>query len=181
MSGASRIFFGLCLAALCGCSRCDDQPEKPKPDRAALPRERVRALSSARGPALSGFRGRLEQESKDRPAVPLKAEDVLAAFEKDGIVLDRKRQQMASPHFARYCMSAHTGEKVQITVCEHESAERADEHVAATQKLERPERRIAKSGTTTVLTRRDLNNDAEGPVVDKIMRSFEAMKPADAN
>ncbi len=131
-----------------------------------------------RGPSIGGFRQRLEQEAKDRPAVPLKAEDVLAVFEKDGIVLDRKRQQLASPHLARYCTSAHTGEKVQLTVCEHESVERAEEHVKATQKLERPECRIARNETTTVLARRDLNSDVEAPLVDRVFRAFETTKVA---
>lgn len=177
MSVASRLCFGVLLVVLPGCSSCEGA-EKAKPEVESSPNGRaLRPLGSAmRGPSISGFRQRLEQEAKDRVPVPLKAEDVLATFERNGVALDRKRQQMASPHFAKFCLSAHAGEKVQITVCEHETEDRAEENVKATQRLERPERRIARSGTTTLLLRRDLNSDVEVPLVDKLIRSFEAIK-----
>lgn len=179
MSPAFRLVLGLCLASLPGCSSCErDENAKPESQLQGRLKDRmVRPLASAmHGPSISGFKQRLEQEAKDRTAVPLPAETVFAAFKKDGVGLERERQQMASPHAAKYCLSAHAGQKVQVTVCEHESVEGAKEHVSATQKLERPERRVARNGTTTVLTRRDLNNDVEAPLVDKIMRAFEALK-----
>jgi hypothetical protein len=178
MRAAPGLLFGVAFAFACSaCSGCDGAEAA----KVTSSTSHVRPLTSQHGPTISGFRQRLEEEAKTRPQVPLKAEQVFASLEKEGVVLDRKRQQMASPHLARYCMSAHTGQKVQITVCEHESDERAEEHVKATQRLERPERRIAKNGTTTTLTRRDLNNDVEAPMVDKILRTFEAMKSAPAD
>lgn len=167
------------LALVPGCSGCDKHEqvtsELPSPNRQLRPV----ASGAMRRQALGGFRQRLEEEAQNRPPAPLKAEDILAAIEKDGVVLDRKRQQMASPHFAKYCMSAHTGTKVQLTVCEHESEERAAENVTSTQKLERPERRIAKNGMTTLLVRRELSNDSETPLVEKILRSYERIGQAD--
>lgn len=127
---------------------------------------------------LRAMRLRLDEEASARPPVPLRVEASFDAFEKDGIKLERKRQQLGTPYLASFCMSAHTGVKVQLTVCEHESEERADENVKALQKLERPERRVVKNGTTTLLIRRDLNNEAEAPLVDKLVRAFEHLGPA---
>lgn len=134
------------------------------------------AMPAGRASVAAPFHQRLEAEARGRPPVALTAEEALAAIERDGVPLDRKRQQLASPHQASYCMSAHAGIKVQLTVCEHESEERAEEHVKATNKLERPERRIAKNATTTLLARHDLNNDSEAPLVTKALRAFEQLR-----
>ncbi len=173
MRAACSLVFGVCLAVLSGCSGCESG-DAANPDREA---SSARALASTRVPSISGFRQRLAQEAEQRQVVALPVEDVFASLEKAGVALDRTRQQMASPHFARFCMRAHTGKRVQITVCEHDSDERADENVNATRTLERPERRIAKNATTTLLARRDLNDDVEAPVVERIMRTFETLKP----
>lgn len=166
------------LLACCGlpaCSGCSDKKDQASKEPArAFPT----ALPSAAG-RFAPLRQRLVEEAEHRVAVPLKTEDIFAALEKDGVALERKRQQTASPHFASYCMSAHAGVKVHVTVCEHESDERAEENVKSIQRVERPERKIVKNGQTSLLVRRDLNNDAEAPLVDKILHVFEQLEGAE--
>ena len=140
-----------------------------------MPSQRVRIVDAAAMKTMQGFRGRLENEAKTRPEVPIKAEEVLAALEKDGITLERKRQQLASSQHASYCLGTRTGKRIQITVCEYASVEQAEESVKRTQKLERPERRIERLGQLTLLTRRGLNQDEDAPLVDKVFTTFLAL------
>lgn len=167
---------------LSGCSGCDKGKEKAKresslPLTVGLAKDRVyRADGGLR--TMAGFKQRLEEEAKARTDVPLKADAVLAELEKQNIPLERKRQQLAASHLARYCMSGHAGQRVQITVCEHESEERAEEYVKNTQKLERPERRIARIGVTSMLIRRDITSEDEVPLVERAFKAFESLADA---
>ena len=175
----SRCVFGAALVLLSGCSGCHETGPAPSGEPSVVtPRGHKQLSRLGVGDGGVGFlamRQRLEEQASNRPKAPLPPEAVLAAYEKAEVALDRKRQQLATPFMASFCMSAHAGNKVKLTVCEHESLERAEENVKALQKLERPERRIAKNGTTTLLVRRDLNDDSEAALVDKLVRIFDGL------
>lgn len=167
MRNASRALFGLGLlgsSVWLGCSRAEPDVGQPPTLTSGIPSTHLPPL-----------RQRLVDEASRRVPVPLTTEQVFGALEKDGVTLDKKAQQTASPHYASYCMTAHTGAKVHLTVCEHESEERAEENVKAIRLVDRPERTIVKNGRTTLLTRRDLNNDSEAPLIDRIVHSFEQL------
>lgn len=170
-----------CVTGTAACSGCSETspPVVSKEPDPSVSRAKGAIARTATSGRFAPLRQRLAEEASHRIEVPLKTDEVFAALEKDGIMLERKRQQTASPHFASYCMSARTGVKVHVTVCEHESEERAEENVKAIQRVERPERKIVKNGQTTLLTRRDLNDDSETPLVEKVIRVFEQMNGAD--
>ena len=61
----------------------------------------------------------LEKEAKSRPAGTAKAEDVLAAIEKQGVKLQGRNQALGSIIGAAYCLGADTESMVGVMVCEY--------------------------------------------------------------
>lgn len=186
--------WGLLLATmgLGGCSGCGSEapkaegttPKVVEATSAAGDRVSERSLKNSRRLLIDGgavsranFSERMKEEADARVAVTFTAERVFEKLEGDGISLDRKRQALAKSSQARYCMTAHAGNKIQVTVCEHEDELQAQAYVTKVEELARPERRATRRESTSLTVRRGLKGDEQDlPLVDKINASFAALK-----
>ena len=111
------LFFGLAVTA---CSRKETSKA---------------AVVVHRAPMRGGSLGeRLVQESKAHPEAALKADAVYSALEKNGFGLKERKQYLASPVGAAYCLAADSDADLAFTVCEYESDAAAEKgRIAALQ------------------------------------------------
>ena len=130
----TKVVAGVLLAGLVGLAACARQSATTAPDAGAV------AASSASGPIPSGssagaaapstsstpsgpyglvLADRLNQEAAGRPTDTPKAEDVLAAIAKSGVVLEGQAQHLASPIGARFCIGAKSPQHLSMSACEY--------------------------------------------------------------
>lgn len=122
------------------------------------------------------FGAMFANEASSRPAGPVKTEDVLDAFRKEGIQLDTVRQHLARPYGARYCVGAMVGTAIALSVCEYVDPQAATDGRASALKIPLANREV-QINTATTLTVREVEKtpDADA-VVKRLFATFARVK-----
>lgn len=115
-------------------------------------------------------------EADNRPTGTIKAEDVLAAFRKDGVELDKVRQHLGRPYGARYCVGAMAGTAVAISVCEYIDPDAANAGAEASRKLVLANREIQINQSTSLTVREVEKTPAADALAKKLFESFGKLK-----
>jgi hypothetical protein len=112
---------------------------------------------------------RLTAEQKTRPQGPLRAENVYDALEKAGVPITTRRQHLASPFLAQYCLGAETGERFAFSVCEYPDAKAAKAGRSEAEKIHIPNRTVTQN-KTSVLVVLDLEKSKESGAIAQTAR-----------
>lgn len=106
-------------------------------------------------PLGTSIGGMLQAEQLARPSGTPRAEDVIAALGKDGVVVEDVKQHLGAPVGAKYCVGGTTKNGVAMSICEYESATAAEAGRATSQKafgaIEGREIFLRKATTLTML------------------------------
>jgi hypothetical protein len=153
----------LLLLAVAACDRGGPEvraaaPEPP-PATTAAKAAAASAGALAAAPAVAtpapgtSIAEQLQREAAGRPAIPLRAEQVLAALQGAGIHLDTPRQVIGLTVRASYCLAASGSAGLGVAVCEYPD----DAAAAAGQQYSidrfgamQPNRRIERKGALTL-------------------------------
>jgi hypothetical protein len=172
---AALVLLGLALGT--GCSK------KPEPELSAAA-SAAPAVTSAPAPPIStasaaaqrllSLNQRFEREAGQRPKDTPRVEDVLAAFEQQGLTCQDRRQHLAAPFRARYCFGARTDHDVAISICEYGDAHGAklgrDESLKAFSAVQN--REIFLNRSTTLTLRQGRPTAASQAVIRKLVEAF---------
>jgi hypothetical protein len=71
--------------------------------------------------------GQLEREAKARPTETPKAEEVIDALKRAGIMLEAGQQYLATTVHAQYCYGGRTSEGLGIAICEYGTEDTAEQ------------------------------------------------------
>jgi hypothetical protein len=150
------------LATVAACKSEAKKDPAPSPATAA-PSTNEAPTAQGSASAMPSYPGRavsigdkMAQEATARPAGALRAEEVLAAFQKDGMKLkEPPKQHLGSPVGAMYCVGARSEANVAMSVCEYRDEAAAkkgrDESLAAFKAIENRDVHVNKQTTLTVL------------------------------
>lgn len=117
-----------------------------------------------------------QNEAANRPTGTIKADDAMAAFQKDGIALDKIRQHLARPYGARYCIGALSGAAIAISVCEYIDADAAKSGVEVSKKIPLENREIQLNHFTSLTVREIEKTPASDELAKKFFDSFAKLK-----
>jgi hypothetical protein len=152
----------LALVTLAGCK---SEPKKdvapatatvaPSATEAPAPQGSASAMPAYPGRAVS-LGDKMAQEATARPAGALRAEDVFAAFQKEGMKLkEPPKQHMGSPVGAMYCAGALSEANLAMSVCEYRDEAAAkkgkDESANAFKAIPNRDIYVNKQTTLTIL------------------------------
>jgi hypothetical protein len=119
----------------------------------ALPPAAEPLPAVAAPPPGTSIAAQLQREASERPAIPLRAEQVVAALESAGIPLDPPRQVLGLTVRARYCVSASGAAGLGVAICEYpDSAAAAAGRQYSIDRFGalQPNRRIEQKGSLTL-------------------------------
>lgn len=115
----SMTLLGTLLLSACG--QAPEGGSAPAPRVSPRPELALTASTGAPAPALSRvpLGRRLTLEASDRPRSGVRPAQLFAALQRQGILLSRQRQVLASTVGARYCELAVSDGGLGVTLCEY--------------------------------------------------------------
>ena len=161
-------------AALVGCGKS----QAPQAELPLAKNEHLSASAEARhatAPAPQNprdFGAMFGNEAANRPTGTVKAEDAIAAFQKDGVELNTVRQHLGRPYGARYCVGALAGTAVALSVCEYIDPNAAQAGTETSRKLLLANREIRINQATTLTIRETEKTPAADAVTKTLFDRF---------
>lgn len=164
------LYFVVC-GALVGCNKAP-APSEGSSLASASATASARALTAPRPEDPRDFGAMFKNEQDSRPTGTIKVEAAYAAFQRDGVPIDTMRQHLARPYGARYCVGAHAGPTVVVSVCEYVDAEAARAGAEMSRKIVLENREIRVNQATTLTVREQEKNPAADETSKKLFDSF---------
>jgi len=125
---------------------------------------------------LASIEERFAGEAKNRPSGTPRVEDAFDAFTKAGANVHDKRQHLARPFGAMYCLGGQTGQKIFFGVCEYQDAAAAT--AGREQSLKgfgKNRRDIWQNKATTLTIRRGDDNADDKELEKKLVDAFQKL------
>lgn len=176
---ANFIFFFVSVLALAACKSEPKGDTKSTSSTAASSEPAGRTgVTASPQPSVTGLMDipqKFAYEASHRPSHGIRPEQVYDAFTSQGFVLGARKQHLAGPFGAMYCLGSSAEKERQFfSVCEFANEAAAETGIATAKVFGTGQRNVIRNGSTILIARWEQTDTSKAEQI------FRSLKPAPA-